>query len=252
MKRVTALAAVLVLSACGGGGDDGATTSTSAPITTTAAASAEGFWTGTASTGDVVNMAVLETGETWGITTTNSGVLTGALYGNVASSGSTLSGTGSSFSFVSGTSSAGALSGIVSTKTSLSFKTSEGTTFTGTYVTAYDQPALLSNLAGSYSGFAVGGTTSAQSATVVIDVNGNISSSSVSGGLFCNTSGKAVPRASGKNIFDIQLSFSGNYCALGNGATTSGVGYFDTTSRELLAITLNSAKSDGLMFAGKR
>jgi len=247
MKRVTLLAAVLFLSACGGGGSDGTTAPTSVAST-----SAEGFWIGTASTGDVVNMAVLENGETWGITSTNTGVLTWALYGNVATSGSTLSGTGSSFSFVSGTAESGTLSGSVSSKASLSLKTSAGTTFTGTYSTAYDQPALLSNLAGSYSGFAVGGATPAQASTVVVDVNGNISSSYVSGNLICTTSGKATPRASGKNIFNIQLNFSGNFCGLGNGATTSGVGYFDTTSRQLIAMTLNSAKTDGLMFVGKR
>ena len=179
-------------------------------------------------------------------------MLTGSLYGNVSTSGSTLSGTGKSFSFVSGTAESGTLSCSVSSKASLSFKTSVGTTFTGTYSTAYDQPALLSNLAGNYSGFAVGGATPARAATVVIDVNGNISNSYVSGSLICNTSGKATPRASGKNIFNIELSFSGNFCALGNGATTSGVGYFDTTNRQLLAITLNSAKTDGLVFVGKR
>ncbi|MDI1246913.1 MAG: hypothetical protein PSV24_16100 [Rhodoferax sp.] len=244
MKRLTALAAALVLSACGGGGGDGATT----PTTT---ASAEGFWNGTTSNGTQVSLAVLENGETWGLYG-NASALTGAVYGITSTSGTTLSGSGTGFNFVSRTSGNGTFTGSVSTKGTISFNVSDGTQLTGTYDSSYDQTASLANLAGSYTGWAVTGTIAPQTSTVVVDVNGNVSSSFVSGSLTCVTSGTATPRASGKNVFSLQLTFTGNYCALGNGTVVTGVATYDSVNRELIAMGLNSAKSDGLIFLGTR
>lgn len=245
MKRLTALAAALVLSACGGGGGDAVTT----PTTTTA--SAEGFWSGTTSNGTEVSLAILENGETWGLYG-NASALTGAVYGMTSTSGTTLSGSGTGFNFVTGTSETGTFTGSVSTKATINFSASDGTQFNGTYDASYDQPASLANLAGSYTGWAVTGTTAAQTTTVVVDVNGNISSSFVSGSLSCTTSGTATPRASGKNIFNLQLTFTGNFCALGNGTVVTGIAAYDSVNRGLVAMGLNSAKSDGLIFLGTR
>jgi len=246
MKRLTVLAVALVLSACGGGGGDGTTTT---PITTTA--SAEGFWNGTTSNGTEVSLAILENGETWGLYG-NSSSVTGAVYGMTSTSGTTLSGSGTGFNFVTRTSGNGTFTGSVTTKGTISFNVSDGTQLTGTYDTSYDQVPSLANLAGTYTGLAVTGTISPQATTVVVDVNGNISSSFVSGSLSCMTSGTATPRASGKNIFNLQLTFTGNNCALGNGTVVNGVATYDSVNRGLIAMGLNSAKSDGLIFIGTR
>lgn len=61
-----------------------------------------------------------------------------------------------------------------------------------------------------------------------------------------------TPRASGKNIYNLQLTFTGNYCALGNGTTVNGVATYDSVSRQLVAMGLNNAKSDGLIYIGTR
>ncbi|PKO61369.1 MAG: hypothetical protein CVU24_08950 [Betaproteobacteria bacterium HGW-Betaproteobacteria-18] len=244
MKRLTVLAAALVLSACGGGGGDGATT----PV---AASSAEGFWNGTTPTGTQVSLAILENGETWGLYA-SSGSVVGALYGNTTTSGTALSGSGTGFNFLTRTSSSGTYSGNVTTKEAITVNVSDGTKFSGTYDTSYDQAASLATLAGTYTGWGVTGATAAQAATVVVDVNGNISSSFVSGSLTCTTSGTATPRASGKNIFNLQLTFTGNYCALDNGTVVNGVATYDNVNRQIIAMGLNSAKSDGLIYVGTR
>ncbi len=128
----------------------------------------------------------------------------------------------------------------------------QGITFNGTYDATDDQPALLTSVQGTYSGAAVGGATPAQSATVTVDASGNISSNYVNGSLFCNTTGTATPRASGKNIFNVQLTFTGNFCALASGTTTSGVATLTSNGTQLIAMTLKADKSDGLIFIGTK
>lgn len=251
MKQFIALAAVTVLTACGGGGGD-APAGTSVPPSTAAATSAEGFWNGTATDGTKISLGILETGETWGLSATARGTLLGVIYGNVTASGTSLAGTGSSFDFTTRTGSTSTFIGSFTPKSSITFTPSGQNPFNASYDAAYDQPALLANLAGTYTGFSITVTTPAQSVPVTISSTGNISASYNSGSLNCSTSGTAIPRASGKNIFNIQLTFSGNYCALGNGATASGIAYYDTVSRQLIAMALNPAKTDGFIYVGSR
>jgi len=244
MKRLTALTAVLILSACGGGGGG----ETTAPVVT---ASAEGFWKGTTALGSQVNLVILENGETWGLWGSSTS-LVGALYGNTSSSGNTLSGSGTGFNLVTGTVGSGTYSGSFATKSSINLSVSDGTKLTGTYSSTYDQAASVATVAGTYTGWTGTGAVAGQTTAVAIDASGNVSSSFVFGSLICNTSGKATPRPSGKNIFNIQLTFTGNYCALGNGSTVNGVATYDSANRQFIAMGLNSAKSDGLIFIGTR
>ena len=51
---------------------------------------------------------------------------------------------------------------------------------------------------------------------------------------------------------DSDITFTGGACALGNGTVTKGIGYFDTGTRQLLAMALNPAKSDGFIYVGRR
>jgi hypothetical protein len=246
MKRFAALAAAAVLTACGGGGSDDTSTTTPA----SAALTAEGFWTGSASTGPQVQLAILENGETWGFYTSQ-GSLLGALYGNTTSSGTSVSGSG--LDFYNGTANAGTYSGIFSAKNTLNLSLRSGTststsTFAGKYSAAYDQPALLSNLAGTYAGYALTGKTNAQAVPVTISSNGSISAGNTS----CAGTGTATPRASGKNIFDIRLTFTGSFCALGNGTVTNGIAYFDTSTKQVAVLALNASKTDGFVYAGVR
>jgi len=82
----------------------------------------------------------------------------------------------------------------------------------------------------------------------MISSNGSISTGNSS----CSASGTATPRASGKNIFDIKMTFSGNFCALGNGTVTNGMAFYDTSTRQMVVLALNASKTDGFIYAGTR
>lgn len=241
MNKVTliaAAAAVSLLTACGGGGDDSVVTPPPTPTST-----AEGFWVGTASTGNTVALAILENGETWGVYS-RSGVLQGALFGNTTSTSSTFSGTGLDFGSTGLT--AGTYSGSYSPKATLNATTSAGGTFTASYSTAYEQPASLAALAGTYSGYVATKSASARD-TVTVSSTGAIRSGSSA---TCLSSGTASPRASGKNVFNVSVTFSGPSCLLGSGTTVTGVAYLE--GRQLITLTLNGGKTDGLIFLGSK
>ncbi len=238
IKMIAALSMAASLVACGGGGDSG-------PPAPSVTSSAEGFWTGTTSNGKQVAAVILENGETWGVYSSG-GVLAGAIYGNISSSGNTISGSG--LDFYNGTSHAGTLSGNVAPKSSISFTSSSGVSFSGTYNNEYDQAASLANLAGTYYGYGLSANTSAQYIPVTIASNGAISA----GDSNCSATGTASPRASGKNVFDIHVSFNGSYCALGNGAVVNGIAYYEASSRTMLAMGLNGNKTDGFIYLGNK
>lgn len=240
--RIAAIAATVVLAACGGGGDDSTSTSPSAAVT------AEGFWNGSTTTGVGVSLAILENGETWGIYASG-GSIVGALYGNTTSAGTTLSGSGSDFNIPSRNTASATYSGTFSPKSSISVNTSGGVAFTGTYDAAYDQPASLAVVAGSFSGQGVSGSSPVQGVSVTISSTGVIT---VPSNLGCSASGSIAPRPNGKNVFNVSVTFSGSNCALGNGATTTGVGYYNATTKSLLVLALNSARTDGFIYIGSK
>jgi hypothetical protein len=70
--------------------------------------------------------------------------------------------------------------------------------------------------------------------------------------LGCSAAGTATPRPSGKNIFNVTVTFTGSNCALGNGASTSGVAYYDAATRRVLVMAMNAAKSDGFIYLGQK
>ena len=239
MKKIMALAAIMTLSACGGGGD-----STSSP-------SVEGFWNGTLANGTAVNLAVLNGGETWGIYQ-SAGSLVGAVYGKTTTMGYALSGSGTAFNFVTRSAGSGTYSGDFSEKTSINIKLSDGTQFTGKYDATYEQAAVLATVAGTYTGTALTVLATQANTTVVVGANGNISSSIVVGNQSCATSGTAVAHPGGKNVYDLKLTFTGSYCALGNGTTVTGVATYNSKQNQIIAMALNGAKTDGLMFVGTK
>jgi hypothetical protein len=241
MKRFSAMVLLLVLAACGGGGD-------SAPATTPTATTAEGFWSGAASTGRQVSVVVLDNGETWGVVATG-GSIVGALYGNTTYSGGTLSGSGREFNIPSRTVTSGTYTGTFTAKSVLSISTSGGVQFPATYGTSYDQAASLAALAGNFSGSGTSGSSPVQTVSVSITSAGTISVPGTSG---CSASGTAVPRPGGKNVFNVSVTFSGSSCALGNGTLTTGIAYYDATTRQLLVMALNGSKSDGFIYLGTK
>lgn len=246
MSKITlAVSAVTValLTACGGGGDD--STSTSTPTTPVVSTTAEGFWNGTTSNGATVNIAILENGEIWA-PFARSGVLAGAVNGTTTSANGSISGSGIQFDSRGITS--GSFSGTYVAKNSLSLTLSDGTKVTASYSSSYDQAPSLVTIAGTYSGYVSTKSASGYD-SVTVGADGSVRSGT-SG--TCLTTGTVTPRASGKNVLNVALTFSGPSCILGNGATTNGVAYYDSTTRQLISLTLNSGKTDGLLFLGAK
>ena len=241
MKKILTIGIASILTACGGGGGGGSTAPSAPPVT------AEGFWEGTASTGTSVALAVLEDGETWGVYTSGNSIA-GALYGQTTSSGTTLTGSGNDFNIAAHSVSSATYNGTFVAKSTIRVA-SGGTTFSGNYAVAYDQPASLTALAGTFTGQGISGNSSAQTIPVTISTTGAITVPTSAG---CGASGTASPRATGKNIFDVLVTFNGTSCALGNGTITKGVGYFNATSRTLVVLALNSAKTDGFIYVGQK
>lgn len=234
----------VVLTACGGGGDDAPAAPNTPPVPV---ATAEGFWSGTASTGNRVSLAILEDGETWGVYASGSSIV-GALYGQTTGSAGTLNGSGTDFNIPTRTTTPGSYTGSFTPKSGINVRTSGGGTLSATYDTDYDATPSLATLAGAFSGTGVSGGTSVQSASVTISSNGTISVP----GSGCSASGNAVPRPSGKNIFNVAITFTGNNCALGNGARTTGIAYYDVSTRQVLVMALNSGKTDGFIYLGAK
>lgn len=241
--RIAAIAASTVLAACGGGGDGGSVGGSSGTTAT-----AEGVWSGTLASGVSVSAAILENGETWGVYTSGS-LIVGALYGNTTSSGTTLSGSGVAFDVVARSSSNGTFTGTFNPKSTIRISSSDGGVFTGTYDTEYDQPAVLSNVAGSFNGQGVSGNSTVQSIPLSIASNGTVT---VPGTADCSAAGTLTPRPTGKNIFNVSVTFTGTNCALGNGTVTTGIGYYDTVTQGLLVLAMNPAKTDGFIYIGAK
>jgi len=240
MKNLLAVSVVAVLSACGGGGGDSAV----APVANTA----EGLWTGPASTGYTVNLAVLENGESWGVYTSGTTIY-GALNGTANGTNTTFTGTGNDFNFVTNSVTTGTFTGTVVQKSSINASTNTGSTVSLTYNTDYDTPASLAKLAGSYSYTGRSGTYILANDTLVISATGSFTQSA----LGCTTTGSLAPRASGKNIFNFTANFVGT-CVFPTGTTVTGVAYLNTKSSPytILALGLNAGKSDGLVLLGNK
>jgi hypothetical protein len=231
---------VSMLAACGGG-DGGGTTPASA------SQSAEGLWQGTTTDGNTTTAVVLENGEFWALVTDSSG-LVGFVNGAISVNGSAVAGTSTGYNLMTGTYASQGLTGTVSTKGVLSLSKASGP-FVGTYLSDYDKAATpLTQVAGTFSGWSasVGGAFS-PSTTVTISATGQINSP----GVPCSTVGTIRPRASGKNLYDVSIGASGAGCPT-SAATLNGVAYYDDASRVLIALTLNGAKNDGVVFSGSK
>lgn len=230
------------LSACGGGGEEAPGTAATPPASTTV----EGFWTGKNSTGWDIAVAILETGETWGVITSG-GVIYAALQGSTTSSGGTLSGSVREFDLRNGSISSTTYTGTYVARARTDVRFPSGDRFTGQYSTSYDQPASLAAVAGAYTGSGVITGAPVQALGVSITATGTVTLPASPG---CSSSGTLTPRASGKNIFNLRMTFIGPNCALGNGATASGVAVYDNGA--LLAMGLLPSQTAGFIFTGRK
>ena len=131
----------------------------------------------------------------------------------------------------------------------------EAVDFTAFYDSGYHRSASALIATGSWS--MIFGGRRFDRANINVSATGEISGGSTSG---CVFTGSLRPRPSGKNIYDLTVTYGGGACALGSGAAT-GIGLIsglvDTGSFDppFLALTILAEKNDrtgGLMGEGYR
>ena len=230
---------LIFLSACGGGGDD---------ISTPSAGTAEGFWSGLASNGSNLALVVLENGETWGLY--GGDKYSGAFYGQSTGTGNTFTASGSDFNFNNWSVTSGTVKGTVVQKSTINATSSQNVSVNLKYESSYEIPASLTAAAGNYSVTGISANGSATDVPMTITVGGLVTVVGVN----CSASGKIAPRASGKNVYDISMTFNGNSCALGNGGTASGIFILNksVTPNVAVSMALTPSKQDGFIAFGER
>lgn len=239
------------LGACGGGGGDGESQPTPAPAPVS---TAEGLYKGTASTARTITGLILNDGTYWVVYSqvNNSTAIAGAVQGT----GSSLNGSFSSTNALDFNVEARRIdSATVSTSYvakqsingTISYPTLNQTvTFTSTYDATYDVAPSLATIAGTYSGSAAV-LAGSESATVVITPAGAITGTGASG---CRFTGAATVRPAA-NVYDISITFNGGVCSNGT-STVTGVGYFDAAAKRIVAVALNTNRTNGLVYAGTK
>lgn len=210
--------------------------------------SAEGFWVATTPGGVNVKWGILDGGETWGIYDLE-GTILGAFHGNTRSSQGVLQGTGQSFDIPSRNIGATSFTGTYLPREAISITTLHGVSFSGRYVTTYEQPASPTALAGRFSGEGLSSRSPVQDMRLSVAASGALSMSSNED---CTASGTATPRPGGKNVFNVNLRFAGSACALGEGTTATGIAHLSVASGELFVLAMNEARTDGWLYLGVR
>lgn len=200
--KLVAAAAAMVMAACGGGGgggDEGGDKGGSG-------VAAQGFWDG-----EDFSALITPSGEVWVVEDYGVDGLVLSRGSISSSSGNSISGSMQSY-FADGTLNS-TISATVAPGATLSGSvTPQGqspSTFSATYNAAYDRPALLSNLTGTWT---------IDGGSVVFNAQGAFTA--VQDG--CNTSGQVTADSSGKNFFRATVNY-GAGCGTAQGLTATGI-----------------------------
>ena len=224
---------------------------TQTPVVT-ASTGAEGLYNGITSTGRSVAGLILDDGSYYVIysATNNPSLIADAVVGTGASTNGSFSSADAIDLNLEGL---GVVSATVSAryteKTSLNGNIvypslSQTVAFTGTYNAAYETTPTLTAIAGTYSGRA-GSLQGTEAATVVVSSAGALSGVGASG---CVFTGSVAPHARG-NAYATTITFGSAPCLLVNISLT-GAAYFDSVTKRIYSIGVNSARTDGTIFVG--
>jgi len=219
----------------GGGGDDLASGSGTAPSqappqgpATPGVASPEGLWRGSSTdTFNAPRLLILESGEVWNVYGTGNAI-SGVLQGVTSWNGSSISSTVTDFNGRAGTISASILAGNYTFNGGALLNAmtlhegSSVTLTTGFQGSNYEQPAKLSDIQGYWQ--ALSWSKGSQLPTDVnVASNGDLTVVS----LYCSGSGTVAPRPSGKNVFNLIISFVGGPNCEFNGQTMTGIAFVE-------------------------
>lgn len=251
MPAVSALTllALTALGGCGGGG--GATVAASTTV-----ASPQGVYQGTFASSGTHNTLILENDQfytLYGSTVAGMFTVEGFLQGNGHASGGAFTATDVKDATTAGQLLSGSLNAAYTANNSLSGTLTEGAqtvNFAGTAVVAsvydYNTAANLSDIAGVWSMTSLRGYGNSFN----IAASGDFTATSGA----CAFSGSFKPRASGKNVFDVAMTFGPAPCVLA-GQTLTGIGIdfmLNNGKRQLLIAGLDATRSNSAAFFGAR
>jgi hypothetical protein len=244
---------LLLLAGCsssgGGGAGTTAATNREKPIP-------DGLYIGTISNGYIHNTFVLENGQYYvfyGISTTPALTVAGFIQGSgTMNNGSVASADLKDF-FWDGSVFGGTLSASFSGSTFNGTLTKRNSTVSlaGAHpkvaIYNYDAAPKIPDIEGGWTLTSMAGDTT----TMSIHSNGTFSGKT--GG--CTYTGTLAPRASGKNVFDVLLSFGGSPCSLsGQKISGAAISYLlaDGVTRQFILAAVNDARSIGTAVFGTR
>lgn len=219
-----------------------------APAPVPSANNLEGFYVGTVngtpSGNYTFGLVALENREVWGIYHRN-GAIYGAFHGSVQTTGGAFTGSGFDYYLPTGSRTPGSFSGTYSAGASISGTIAAGGgAFTGVYDASYDVAATAAAIQGTWNGQSVS-RAGLEGGSVTIGADGSF----VGQVSACGYSGSVIPQASGKNVFDMTVTFAGSGC-LFNSATLSGIAL--VSNGQLLTLALLPDGSDGFMALASR
>ena len=239
---------VLALAACGGGGGDSAP----APAPT----KAEGVYEGRVSNNLGFQLAILENDQFYSLigTTDSQGVfrVQSLVEGRGTSSNGAITASNVREYVSDGQVRTGTLNGTFIPKTSVAGTiTSAGASLTFSSQASpttnynYDTPATLAEITGAWPGE----TFTGEGVNFTVSATGSVSGTSQLG---CAFTGSVVPRSSGKNVYDVSITYGTANC-LFPGATFTGAALVTRLSsgqRQLVIAANNSARTaGGVVFA---
>ena len=250
-KNVLAtLAMTALLAGCGGGGGDNNSTTAA----TSASAKAEGVYSGTTSTGATFNLAVLDDNSFYALAGVSSGgtfFVSSLVQGTATTDGTNIS-SADAREFGASSVTSGSLTGtyVAGTSIAATIRASSTSTLSGTTAAVapfvYNTPAVLSQIAGSWSGNLLNG------AAATLNISATGAATAFSSG--CSITGTVIPRASGKNVFDVVLTTGASPCATPNtSAAGIAISYVLTTGRrQLIVAALPSSRASAITFLAAR
>jgi hypothetical protein len=258
--RLALVVSAICLTACGGGGDSASAADVAPAVVPT---KAEGYYAGTFSTSanpnGVFETIVLENDDIWalygGRSSTGGLIVYGMVQGKGASNNGSFPGTDLRDYYSNGQVVSGSISASYVPGTSLKGNISSGNqtvAFTAAVPTtnnySYNSVPKLADIVGSWTGFNLLGGSD----TVTIQSDGSLSS--VDAG--CLTTGTVAPRASGKNIFDLNIRIAST-AACGTSAGLTATGHVVTSlltdgRRQLIALYVTPARDRASAFIAVR
>lgn len=218
LRMLAASLIAAIVAACGGGGGDSGRDS--GVFEPSAIGSAEGFYSGVASSGQFLNALVLDFGEYF-MWYGNGGVIEGVVQGTAVTGSTTFVSTnGIDFNLVSGRRIPANISATYQPRAFLSGTLAEGqqaVDFSMSFQPIYDLPVSLPVLAGSYAGTSATLSGAAQ-LSFAITADGAIAGTWTEGSLTpCAFQGALLPYGNGKNVYDMSFQFTGGACFFGGG-----------------------------------